>query len=104
MLSISLDTPKERQMRLAARFRELRVLRDLKRETLAAMSGVPSATIRRFELQGEVSLKSLLLLAHALGVAEQFDELFKRPEAMSLDELERRDARLAGPSRKRGRK
>jgi hypothetical protein len=68
------------------------------------MSGVPAASIRRFELEGEVSLKSLLLLAHALGVADQFDELFKRPEAISLDELERRDVRLSGPSRKRGRK
>lgn len=91
-------------MSLAARFRKLRLIRDLKRETLSAMSGVPVATIRRFELQGEVSLKSLVLLAHALGVADQFEELFKLPEARSLDELAERDAKLAGSGRKRGRR
>lgn len=91
-------------MRLAARFRELRVLKDLKRETLALMSGVPSASIRRFELLGEVSLRSLVMLAHALGVADQLDEIFRKPTAESLAELELRERHLSGSQRKRGRK
>ena len=104
IMSVNLYTPKDRQHGLAARFRELRVTLNLKRDTLAIMSGVPASTIRRFELQGEISLKSLLLLAHALGVADQFDNLFSLPAAGSLEELERRDRQRAGRKRKRGTK
>jgi len=100
----SLDTPKEKQGKLARKFRDLRVLRDRKRESLAEMSGVPEPSIKRFELTGEISLRSLLRLAHALGALDQFDSVFDPPVATSLVEIEQREKRTAGTPRKRGRR
>ncbi len=104
MLSFDLGTPKDKQALLARKFRELRVYRDLTRETLATMSGVPEPSIKRFELTGEISLRSLLRLAHALGAIDEFDQLFPLPIARSLDEIEKQEKQKATSKRKRGRK
>lgn len=104
MLSINLDSPKDKQDNLARKFRDLRVYRDLTRETLATMSGVPEPSIKRFELTGEISLRSMLRLAHALGAMDEFDQLFPLPVAKSLDEIEKQEKQRSGPKRKRGRK
>lgn len=103
MLSINLGTPKEKQGKLAEKFRELRVYRDFTRETLATMSGVPEPSIKRFELTGEISLRSLLRLAHALGAIDEFDQLFPLPIARSLDEIEKQEMQRSASKRKRGR-
>ena len=104
MISIEFDTPPDKQRQLAEKLRKLRVFRDLKRGTLAEMSGVPEPSIKRFELTGEISLRSLLRLAHALGALDAFGGLFELPAATSLDEIAQQEERLAGTSRRRGRK
>ena len=68
------------------------------------MSGVPEPSIKRFELSGEISLRSMLLLAHVLGAMDEFDLLFALPIARSLDEIEKQEKQRSGPARKRGRK
>ncbi len=71
----------------------------LTQKTLALRSGVTLATLRRFERTGEVSLKYLARLAHALSHLDEFDQLFKPAPAGSLAELE---SRVARSERKRG--
>jgi hypothetical protein len=68
------------------------------------MSGVPEPSIRRFELQGEISLRSLVQLAFALEVEDQLAILFAKPPAATLDDIERADDRLARKAKRRGRK
>ena len=72
--------------RLAARNR--RIALGLTQADLAARSGVPLGTLKRFERLGEVSLSSLLALAEALDALEGFHGLFPLPEARTLDEVE----------------
>lgn len=86
---------------LADRVRALRLDLGWRQQTLADRSGVPLATLRRFERTGQVSLKGLLLIAHALGRLDELGRLFQAAPARSIDEL----AKLAETKRpKRGRR
>lgn len=60
---------------------------------LAARSGVPLGTLKRFERLGEVSLSTLMMLAEALDALGEFHGLFPLPEARSLDDLDRQARR-----------
>ena len=51
---------------------------------LSHVSGVSYASIRRFETNGEISLTSLLKLADALDILNDFDELFKNSIIKSI--------------------
>lgn len=86
MLPILL-TSVETQVLLARRFKTLRLTAGYKRATLASRSGVSEASLKRFENSGEVSLKNLLRLAHALGRLPEFATLFKPAEVESLAAL-----------------
>ena len=85
---------------LAQRLRELRLLENWSRKTLAERSGVSPASLERFERTGKISLESLLKLTHALGRLHEFEKLFQPPLAQSIDELEKLRTRHV---RKRGR-
>ncbi len=93
-------TPPETQRRMGQRLKAIRLDAGWKRTTLAERSGVSSRSIQRFETDGEVSLKSLLRLAHALGRLHEFAALLAPPPAGTMAELERRATR---PAPKRGR-
>lgn len=93
-------SPLEVQRRLGQRLKELRLQAGFKRTTLAARSGVSSRSLQRFEDTGEVSLKNLLRLAHALGRLTELAELLEPPAARSMAELEARDEK---PTPRRGR-
>ena len=58
------------QQKLASFFKERRLAEGLKRGTLADRAGVSSSSLRRFELQGECSLKLLLKVAAELNIIE----------------------------------
>jgi transcriptional regulator with XRE-family HTH domain len=96
----SLQTPEKVAAGLAARAKALRLTRGWKQTTLARRSGVSLASLRRFEESGRVSLQNLLKLAFALGRLDDFDDLFHKPPASSLAELE---AGEKEPKRQRGR-
>ena len=46
-------------------------------QELAKRSGVSYASIRRFETTGDISLASLIKIAHAMNCLEDFNNLFK---------------------------
>ena len=83
-------TPAQAQRLLAGRLRAARVLMGFKQKTLADRAGVTLATLRRFEQTGEVSLKYLLRICHALGRLDELENLFRPPPASSIAELESR--------------
>lgn len=54
---------------------------------LAERSGVSLGSLKRFERTGQISLESLLILAHVLNRLEDFDFVFKPKE--NLDAIEK---------------
>ncbi len=93
-------TPPETEKMLAVRFKNLRLHAGYKRATLAQRAGVTVASLKRFETTGQVSLKNLLRLAHALDRLSEFAGLFGASHAASLAEL-RDQARKKTPKRGR---
>lgn len=83
----TLLTPIETQRLLAERFKTLRLTAGFKRSTMAKRSGVTESSLKRFENNGDISLKNLLLLSHAVDRLQEFGDLFQPPEAISLAEL-----------------
>ena len=92
-------TPKATQDRIRLSARGLRLTQNMTQQALADKSGVPLSTLKRFEQSGEVSLAALLAIAGALDALTEFDTLFPKPAAATLDELG-----SAGVDRKRATK
>ena len=74
---------------LAERFKSRRKERKLSQKALAQSSGVSYASIRRFERTGEISLRSLVKLANAVGCLSDFEELFKHEIILSVKEYKK---------------
>jgi transcriptional regulator with XRE-family HTH domain len=72
---------------IADRMKEVRILHNITQASLAHRSGVSLGSIKRFEIQAEISLKSLLRLAQVLDELEAFHLLFSVNEYQSMDEL-----------------
>jgi len=89
--------PEDFARQLGALARDRRLANNLTRDSLAARSGVPSPTIRKFETTGVIGLVGLLRLADGLGCMDDFNALFPRRSALTIDEF-------VAPPRKRGRK
>ena len=87
ILNIKTTTDVREAVRNAARSR--RIALSLTQADLAARSGVPLGTLKRFERMGEVSLSTLLALAEALDALDGFQALFPPVEAHTLAEVER---------------
>jgi transcriptional regulator with XRE-family HTH domain len=100
---IAFINPSKAQQAIAGNLRERRLQLDLTQEGLAQRSGVPVATLRKFEQQGVISLESLLKLLMALGMLDAIVKATEVPETSysSLDEV---IALEAGHKRKRGKK
>jgi len=94
-------TPHEASIQIAKRLKTLRLMQGWKRETLADRSGVTSASIKRFETEGEASLLNVLKIAHALGRLADVQAIFGPPPARSMTEFEQQAAK---PVPKRGRR
>lgn len=94
---ISFLLPEDLASQLGERARARRLLANLTRKTLAARSGVPESTIRKFEVTGVISLIGLLQLADTLGCLDDFGLLFPAKKAVTINEF-------VAPVRKRGRK
>ena len=60
----------------------------ISQKELSSKSGVTYASIRRFETTGEISLTSLLKIAHALDALKDFENLFKGQAITSLKDYE----------------
>ncbi|MGC9369418.1 MAG: helix-turn-helix domain-containing protein [Paracoccaceae bacterium] len=86
------------RVRAAARNRRLALA--LTQNDLATRSGVPLATLKRFEQKGQISLASLLAVADALDALDGFGALFPAVEATRLDDLDKPAARQRVRKRK----
>ena len=88
---------------IGERARQLRLLRKLRQDELAARAGIGVATVHRFEKTGTASIENVLRIATALNAEATFDRLFEAPPYQSLEEaLERPKAstRRRAPRRK----
>jgi transcriptional regulator with XRE-family HTH domain len=103
MLPLSLKTWRDAQQSLTQRTKSLRLFNKLKQSTLADMSGVSEASIKRFERTGEISLKSFLKIMQALGTLDQIDSVHSPRNPHQLDAILKMEAAAAHPP-KRGRK
>ncbi len=74
---------------LTERFKKRRKERKLSQKALAQSSGVSYASLRRFEQTGEISLRSLVKLANAIGCLSDFEELFKHEIILSVKEYKK---------------
>lgn len=72
--------PSEVQFELANRFKKIRRRKKISQSDLAKNSGVSLGSLKRFEQTGQISLESLLLLAHFFDRLNDFDEVFKMDE------------------------
>lgn len=95
MLSLIPDKAIERMLADAVRRRRLQL--NLSQQTLARNSGVSLGSLRRFEEEGLISLRSLIALSASLGMSDDFLLLFKEKAPQTMRELE------PLPQRKRGR-
>ncbi len=81
-------TPQQTQEKVRQSARSLRLAHNMTQKDLAEKSGVPLSTLKRFEQSGEVSLSAILAIAGALDTLETFEDLFPKPPATSLDQLD----------------
>ena len=100
---LSLISPSKAQQIIAGNIRERRLQLDLTQVGLSERSGVPLATLRKFEQQGVISLESLLKLLMVLGMLDAMVKATKGTETTfsTLDEV---IALNNAPKRKRGRR
>ncbi len=100
LYDFNLNTTNELLAVLADNLRKRRLEKGLSREALAALSGVPSPTIAKFEQKHSISLGSFVALAKALGYTKALKELLSEPIFNTMDEL---DLINKNKNRKKGR-
>jgi transcriptional regulator with XRE-family HTH domain len=83
--------PSDAQTHIRDAARRRRIAMNITQTDLADRSGVPLASLKRFEQTGQVSLTALLRIAASLNALDGFGALFPQPEPRTLDDLERGD-------------
>lgn len=69
-------TPSQVGLSLAERFKKIRKAKKISQSKLATTSGVSLGSLKRFEYTGQISLESLLKLAHLFDRLDDFDAIF----------------------------
>lgn len=90
-LPSTLITAADAQDTVSTAAKARRIALDLTQADLAARSGVPIATLKRFEQRGEASVTTILALAEVLGALAEFQTLFPMPDIRSLEDLGRQE-------------
>jgi transcriptional regulator with XRE-family HTH domain len=98
---VSILSTKDIQRIIAQRLKEARLSANLTQQGLASRSGVSLGSLKRFEGEGEISLKGLVSLAFALRMEDDFITLFEPKRSESLDSML---SKAAASRRQRGRK
>ena len=92
MLSVldnfTLDNSEDIAMQVAESFRKRRVEKNITRQRIAQLSGVPLSTVARFEQKGLIAFDSLIKLAMALGYTSEIKDLFSTPKFDTMEELD----------------
>jgi len=86
---LSLYTAYDLQMDLKEFIKSARKKDKLSVQKLADLSGVPYATIRKFESSGNISLRQFLMLYETVGDLKKLKELTKscEPEFKSIEDV-----------------
>ena len=82
-----LKSPNELNMDIAKRVSARRKEQNITQEQLSVKSDVSYGSIKRFERTGEISLSSLIKIAFALGLEDDFDLLFAKKGYASIQEV-----------------
>lgn len=75
------------QGKVAQGLKNARLSANLTQQGLASRAGVSLGSLKRFERDGEISLKNLVRLAFALRREDEFSALFQPKQSASLDTL-----------------
>lgn len=87
ILSINeLRSPKDVRLDIASRLKAVRLSFNMTQEELSARSGVPLPTLRRFEREGEISMKWFVNLMLALRRGEDLNALCRLEPEINLFE------------------
>ena len=87
MIELVWKTSEERALEIAQRLKKRRKEKKLTQKELARRSGVSYGSLKRFEQTGKIELTSLIDLANALYLEEDFDSLFARKGYASIQEV-----------------
>ncbi len=87
MIRLEKQTAKEINTGIADRMALLRKRRGFSQKDLAAKSGVSLGSLKRFEQEGEISLRSLTKLAIALEAEDELSALFSEIPPLSIEEV-----------------
>ncbi len=85
--SFTLDDVDDIMKQVAGNFRKRRVEKNITRQRMAELSGVPLSTLARFEQKGLIAFESLIKLANALGYSSEVKDLFCSPKFDTMEEL-----------------
>lgn len=98
-MAVVFKTEQDILKEISAREKQLRLSQNLSQELLAKKSGVSLGSLKRFEITGEISLKSLVKLVLTLTDIKSLDTLFPiHEELQSLAQIKK-----LAHNRKRGR-
>lgn len=99
ILSLINKTPDLLMSGIAKRVKQRRLEKGWTQNMLATKAGVSLGSYRRFESSGEISLRSLVMLAFVLEMTDEFKNLFSRKTYQSIDDIIKAEQRK---QRKRG--
>lgn len=86
--NFTLDNADDIAQQVAESFRKRRVEKNITRQRISELSGVPLSTVARFEQKGLISFESLIKLAMALGYAQDVRNLFDTSKFDTMEELD----------------
>jgi len=88
LYNFDIDTTADIMKVLARNLQKRRLEKGISRNTLSELSGVPAATIAKFEQKHSISLSSYVALAKALGYTKDIKELLSEPLYSTMEELD----------------
>lgn len=86
--NFTLDNADDIAQQVAESFRKRRVEKNITRQRISELSGVPLSTVARFEQKGLIAFESLIKLAMALGYAQDVRNLFDTSKFDTMEELD----------------
>lgn len=101
ILAIIAKTPDALMRGIADRVRERRLEKAWTQKMLAAKAGITLPSYRRFETTGEISLRSLVMIAFVLDMTDEFETLFANRTYKSIEDIIKANRSIG---RKRGRR
>jgi transcriptional regulator with XRE-family HTH domain len=87
ILSLIDKTPDSLMFGIAERVKRRRLEKGWTQKVLAAKAGLSYSSYRRFESSGEVAMRSLVMLAFALDMTDEFETLFSNKTYQSIDDI-----------------